>query len=81
MNSNLQYSRAQDHTQHLHRQAANARRASSIRSERHMTFTATVRAAWLRTLRLRTNLSGVGAVTSPTPLAGDSTTAAHRFRW
>ncbi len=81
MNTNLQYSLAQDHTQHLHRQAANARRASAIRSERHMTFTATVRAAWLRTLRVRTNLAAVGGLASPTPLAGDSTAAAHRLRW
>jgi hypothetical protein len=59
MNSNLQYSLAQGHTQHLYRQAANAQRVSAIRSDRHMTFTARLRAARLRTLRLRTHLAGV----------------------
>jgi hypothetical protein len=81
MNTNLQYSLAQDHTAHLHRQAANARRASAIRGERQTTFTAAVRSAWSRTSRLRTSLAHVGAVAPSAPLAGDSVTAAHRLRW
>ena len=78
MNSNLQYSLAQDHTQQLYRQGANAQRVSAIRSERQTNFQAAFRAACLR---LRANLVHASTVASPTPLAGDSASATHRLRW
>jgi hypothetical protein len=81
MNTNLQYSMAQVHTQQLYRQAANARRAAAVRTEHQTNFKATVRAAWLRAMRLRADLVRAGTIASPTPLAGDSATSAHRLRW
>lgn len=81
MNTSLQLSLARDHQQELRRHVAAAQLEPVMRGNRPGAFASSVRAAAARTRGLWSSVVHVTAVTSPTQLAGDSATAAHRLRW
>lgn len=61
MNTSLQIALAKDHQQTMRSQAAASQRASAFRNDRARAATPTIRAGWLRSLKLRTSLVRTGA--------------------
>ena len=81
MNTNLHIALANEHQRELRRQAGSAERASGSRSPWVSSITCSVRAVWVRSRRLGSDLARLGALPVPAPLAGDSRASAPHVRW